>query len=108
MVSRLGYSEMVVERTDALTAFLTPTWWTPREARRTFGDALPDVPPEAFAGRTIGRRLSRWGPRNRAGTQQHESGRAAEMTDEQRRWLFVLVAAIVGGGLAAFVRWWLG
>jgi hypothetical protein len=33
---------------------------------------------------------------------------AAAMIDEQRRWLFVLAAAIVGGGLAFLVRWWLG
>ena len=48
------------ERTDALTAFLKPTQLTPREARLTFGEALPDVPPEAFASRKVGRWLSRW------------------------------------------------
>ena len=52
------------KRTDALTAFLKSTQLTPREARRTFGHKLPDVPPEAFAGRKVGPRgLSRWGPR---------------------------------------------
>jgi hypothetical protein len=52
------------ERTDALTAFLKSTCLTPREARRTFGDTLPNLPPEAFAGCKIGPRgLSRWGPR---------------------------------------------
>lgn len=51
------------ERTDALTAFIKSTQLRPREARRTFGDKLPDVPSEAFAGRKIGRWLSRWGPR---------------------------------------------
>jgi hypothetical protein len=52
------------ERTDALTAFLKSACLTPREARRTFGDTLPNLPPEAFAGRKIGPRgLSRWGPR---------------------------------------------
>ena len=51
------------EKTDALTAFIKSTQLRPREARRMFGEALPDVPPEAFAGRKIGRWLSRWGPR---------------------------------------------
>jgi hypothetical protein len=51
------------ERTDALTAFIKSTQLRPREARRTFGDKLPDVPSEAFAGRKIGRWLSRWGQR---------------------------------------------
>jgi hypothetical protein len=65
MVSRLGYSaDGRWERTDALAAFLKSTCLTPREARRTFGDTLPNLPPEAFAGRKIGPRgLSRWGPR---------------------------------------------
>src|SRR4030095_7118111 len=37
------------ERTDALTAFIKSTQLRPREARRTFGDKLPDVPFKAFA-----------------------------------------------------------
>src|SRR5262245_19573758 len=48
------------ERTDALRAFIKSTQLKPREVCRTFGDRLPDLPPEAFAGRMIGSRgLSR-------------------------------------------------
>ena len=51
------------ERTDAPTAFVKSTQLKPREARRAFGEALPDLPPEAFASRKVGPRgLSRWGP----------------------------------------------
>jgi hypothetical protein len=52
------------QKTDALTAFLKSDWLTPRRASRMVGDTLPDLPPEAFAGRKIGPRgLSQHGPR---------------------------------------------
>ena len=51
------------QRTDALTAFLKSEWLTTREASRMVGDSLPELPPEAFAGRKIGRSgLPRYGP----------------------------------------------
>ena len=51
------------ERTDALAAFLKSTWLKSEEAIRMFGQALPDLPPEAYVGRKVGRRgLSRIGP----------------------------------------------
>src|SRR5262245_3323404 len=34
--------------------------------------------------------------------------RAMAMTDEQRRWLFVRAAAIVGGAGTFLLLWWLG
>ena len=34
-----------------------------KEAHRTFGDALPDLPPGAIVDHKIGRRVSRWAPR---------------------------------------------
>lgn len=52
------------ERTDALAAFLRSTWLKSDEAIRMFGEALPDLPPEAFVGLKVGRHgLSRTGPR---------------------------------------------
>ena len=52
------------QRVDALTTFLESDWLTTREASRSFGDTLPDLPPQPYAGRKIGGRgLSRWGPR---------------------------------------------
>jgi hypothetical protein len=52
------------KRTDALTAFLKSSWLKSREVRSMFGDPLPDLPPEAFVGRKVGRcGLSRYGPR---------------------------------------------
>jgi hypothetical protein len=52
------------ERTDALAAFLKSTWLKSDEAIGMFGKALPDLSPEAFVGRKVGRHgLSRTGPR---------------------------------------------
>jgi hypothetical protein len=43
--------------TEALTASLKSSWLTPREARRTFGDALTYLPPESIVDHKIGRRV---------------------------------------------------
>ena len=52
------------ERTDALAAFLRSTWLKSDEAIRMFGEALPDLPREAFVGLKVGRHgLSRTGRR---------------------------------------------
>jgi hypothetical protein len=30
------------------------------------------------------------------------------MTDDQRRWLIVVLAAIIGAAIALLIRWWVG
>jgi hypothetical protein len=41
------------EQIDATMAFLKSDWLTPAQAGRAFGEDLPPLPAEAFAGREI-------------------------------------------------------
>src|SRR4029450_7522201 len=42
------------EKTDALTAFLKSDWLTAREARRAFGDTLPEYRPRHLRAALLG------------------------------------------------------
>jgi hypothetical protein len=65
-------------------------WWA-------YEGELP--PPEAFTTHGRPRHLPIIGP---------FPSRAMAMTDEQRRWFYVLAAAIVGGAGTFLLLWWLG
>jgi hypothetical protein len=51
------------EQIDATAAFLKSHWLTPAQARRAFGDQLPDLPPQAFAGCDLTRAVGKLAPR---------------------------------------------
>jgi ferric-dicitrate binding protein FerR (iron transport regulator) len=47
-------------------------------------------------------------PHKEAAGEGEDRARAMAMTDAQRRWLYVLAAAVAGGGAAFLAVWWLG
>ena len=89
-------------------------WWAyegelpPPEAFTTHGHArhiLGPFPTRAMAEEQLPRLASR--RETRAADRRCTPAPAMAMTDEQRRWLHVLAAAIVGGAGAFLLLWWL-
>ena len=92
-------------------------WWAyegelpPPEAFRTHGHTAPHIlgpfTTRAFAEAQLPRLLSRRESRisaDPAGTAT--PARTMAMTDEQRRWVYIIVAAAIGGAGGFLLQWW--